>query len=257
MEVLPFSPSPALAQVVRVFEVVRAGEAETHTLLPEPGLVLAFRFGGSAVMTDRRGARPLADEVVTGVRLETRSMRTAAGGAAVIAKLHVGAAPALFREGAHRLFGLTRALRGLRGFEDVALRGALAALATDAARVGHVDALLTARLRPDVAPDPIVAAALAAIAADPAGVRVAALSDDLDLAQDSLEKRFRRAVGATPKQLATLLRLRAALRGYAPGASLTELALAAGYYDQSHFIRNVRAATGDAPRRFLGRDDVC
>ena len=81
--------------------------------------------------------------------------------------------------------------------------------------------------------------------------------DDLDLAQDSLEKRFRRAVGATPKQLATLLRLRGALRGYAPGASLTELALAAGYYDQSHFIRNVRAATGDAPRRFLGRDDVC
>jgi len=34
------------------------------------------------------------------------------------------------------------------------------------------------------------------------------------------------------------------------GASLTQLALEAGYFDQSHFSRALRAATGQAPDQF-------
>lgn len=41
------------------------------------------------------------------------------------------------------------------------------------------------------------------------------------------------------------------------GASLTRLSAEAGYFDQSHFIREFRAVTGEAPGRFFGNGDHC
>jgi AraC-like DNA-binding protein len=87
--------------------------------------------------------------------------------------------------------------------------------------------------------------------------RVGDLADDLDVGLDSLEKRFRQAVGASPKQLATITRLRHAVESYRPGESLTRLSLDAGYFDQSHFIREFRAFTGTPPRRFFATNEHC
>jgi AraC-like DNA-binding protein len=38
---------------------------------------------------------------------------------------------------------------------------------------------------------------------------------------------------------------------------LTRLAVDAGYFDQSHFIREFRAFTGTAPRRFFQSVEHC
>ncbi|MEK6323210.1 MAG: helix-turn-helix domain-containing protein [Acidobacteriota bacterium] len=60
---------------------------------------------------------------------------------------------------------------------------------------------------------------------------------------------FRRAVGLTPKLYCRVLRFQAVLDRIAadPGLSLVELALAAGYSDQSHFNREFREFAGLAP----------
>jgi AraC-like DNA-binding protein len=58
-------------------------------------------------------------------------------------------------------------------------------------------------------------------------------------------------VGASPKQLASIVRFRHAVRAYRPGLTLTQLAYDAGYFDQSHLIREFRAFTGLTPRDFL------
>jgi AraC-like DNA-binding protein len=96
-----------------------------------------------------------------------------------------------------------------------------------------------------------------AIRAAPGSIRIRALAARLGLSQDRLEKRVRRAVGASPKQLASILRLRRAVDAYRPGASLTRLSADAGYFDQSHFIREFRSVTGEAPQRFFGAGDHC
>ena len=98
---------------------------------------------------------------------------------------------------------------------------------------------------------------VATIRARPAAVRVGVLARDLGISRDRLEKRFRCAVGCSPKQLASILRLHAAVGTYAPGVNLTQLALGAGYADQAHFNREFRAVTGDSPRRFLGASAYC
>lgn len=77
------------------------------------------------------------------------------------------------------------------------------------------------------------------------------------LSQDALEKRFRRVVGATPKQYASVVRLRRAVEAFGTGRSLTQISLDAGYCDQSHFIRHFRQVTGEAFRGFLATAEYC
>jgi methylphosphotriester-DNA--protein-cysteine methyltransferase len=121
---------------------------------------------------------------------------------------------------------------------------------SDAERAAAVERLLLAHRR-GRAPDPLVAAALRRLDATHGAIRIGALARELATSQDPLEKRFRAAVGASPKQLASLLRVRHALASYRPGLSLGQLAQDAGYFDQAHFNREVRAVIGEAPGRFL------
>jgi methylphosphotriester-DNA--protein-cysteine methyltransferase len=105
--------------------------------------------------------------------------------------------------------------------------------------------------------DPIVAEAARAIRAASGSIRIGTLAARLSIGQDRLEKRFRSVVGAAPKQLASILRLRRAIEAYRPGQSLTRVSADAGYCDQSHFIREFRSVTGAAPRQFFLAGDYC
>ncbi len=102
-----------------------------------------------------------------------------------------------------------------------------------------------------------MSAALRAIGAAAGAIRVRTLAQDLGVSQDALEKHFRRIVGASPKQFATIVRVRQAVELSRQSPSLTALALDAGYYDQSHFIRDFRAITGDAPGHFFQHARYC
>jgi AraC-like DNA-binding protein len=62
---------------------------------------------------------------------------------------------------------------------------------------------------------------------------------------------FRSQVGVTPKFLARLLRFRNASAMLQGGGGLADVALSAGYYDQSHFGLDFRELAGITPREFL------
>ncbi|AKU92582.1 Transcriptional regulator, AraC family [Vulgatibacter incomptus] len=247
-----FAPCHVLAPYVRAFEVVEAREETTRTLLPEAGLIVGFRFSGAATLLGEDLRVP--DRVVTGLRSSVRRMRTSAGGGMVLAKFHTGAAAPFVELGLHELFGATCSLDELfprDELDEVEDRIALAGDHQD--RVAAFEAfLLKRRCR---ARDRVALAAARAIQATPS-IRVRALADELGLSQDALEKRFRREIGASPKRFASMLRLRSAIDSYGPGESLAQLALDAGYYDQSHFIRDFREATGTAPRRFFEQEEL-
>ena len=245
------APSALLAPFVRDFMLVDVRDETTRVRLPEPGLVLGVRYRGSASLLAGDEATRLADATLTGMTITARRMRTAAGSGIILARFHPGGAARFFAEPLHQLFGGTVALDDLlpRGEVD-RIRGDVTEAASDCARVAALEAFLRARLPPRP-PDPVVAAAVRAISEARGAVRIRTLARQLGISQDPLEKRFRRAVGATPKQLASLLRLRHAIDSYRPGARLTQLALDAGYSDQSHFNRELRAVTGEAPGRFL------
>jgi len=67
------------------------------------------------------------------------------------------------------------------------------------------------------------------------------------------ERRFRDCVGLSPKRFASVLRLRSVFDVLQedPGSDWTAAALAAGYFDQSHLIRDFRRYVGCTPAQFV------
>ncbi|MDC0678266.1 helix-turn-helix domain-containing protein [Sorangium atrum] len=245
------APSAALAPFVRAFMLVEVDEETTHLRLPELGLVLGVRDRGAASVLDGESASRLPDAMLSGMTSTARLMRTSARGRITLALFRPGGAAAFFPQPLHELFGQTSTLLDLVPRADVErLSTRIAEASDDATRVAALESMLLERCQTAVL-DPVVAAAVRALEEARGAVRIGALARHLGISQDPLEKRFRRAVGATPKQLASLLRLRHALEAWRPGSSLAELAQQAGYFDQSHFTRELRAVTGQPPGRFL------
>ena len=257
MQTTVVAPCPRLAPFVRQFTFVEAEEQATRVLVPDGAAIAGFRFGGHACVVDGAVAVRMPDASFAGVRDTARRMRTSAGGGVVLASFRAGAAAAFFKAPQHELFRDTVPLDAL------APRGAVAETeervreaADHASRVAAFEAFLLARLDASRV-DRLVAEAARRVAVDPAGVRVAPLARALGLSQDRLEKRFRRAVGTTPKQLASILRLRRAVEAHRAGETFTRTAADAGYFDQSHFNRAFRAATGLTPRAFFDAGEHC
>jgi AraC-like DNA-binding protein len=210
---------------------------------------------------------------VTGMRETARRMRTSAGGGAIFAMFQEGAAARFFEPPLHELFGETVPLDDLAPTGASArqersaierVRERLAEASDDAARVTIVEAFLLSRLQRLVSdspsqsqPDRLIAEAVRAIRAARGTLRIAPLAKALNIGIDRFEKRFRAAVGTSPKQLASLIRLRRAIESYRPDISLATLSADAGYFDQSHFTREVRAVTGDPPQRFFRTREHC
>ncbi len=83
--------------------------------------------------------------------------------------------------------------------------------------------------------------------------RINALADWAGLSERQFTRRFAAQVGLNPKLYARAIRLNATLkaRQSQPHATWTELAHAAGYADQAHFVRECRELTNASPSEFF------
>ncbi|WP_227983629.1 helix-turn-helix transcriptional regulator [Nocardia spumae] len=115
----------------------------------------------------------------------------------------------------------------LRGLEDVARRCAEAT----------------------VPPDPVLALIVRRL---DAGDSVAATADALGLGARRLHRLSVAAFGYGPKLLARVLRMRRALELARSDIGLADTAVLAGYADQAHMSRDIRALTGRSPGGVIG-----
>lgn len=97
--------------------------------------------------------------------------------------------------------------------------------------------------------DESVARVVAEIQALGGSLRIGSLARSVGLSNRSLQIRFLRAVGLTPKEFARLVRLQATLRSLEGSTSLTALAADHGFSDQAHASRELRRVTGLAPAK--------
>jgi AraC-like DNA-binding protein len=256
MRVTTLPPDPDLAPFVRCFHVVATDAPATRVLVPELGLALAVRSAGSASLRVGARWRRLPAATLSGLRMHARTMRTSAGGGTVVAQFHPGGASAWFATPLHDLFGEHVALADVAPPSLVARAvAAVGAAADDEARANAVATLL--RALPRRAADAVAGAAVRTLEAAHGRLRIADLARDLGFGRDRFEKRFRATVGCSPKQFASLVRLRRAFTLRGEGADLTRAAHGAGYHDQSHFVRDFRRFLGEAPRRFFATVPHC
>jgi AraC-like DNA-binding protein len=119
-----------------------------------------------------------------------------------------------------------------------------------AARFGILEDFLLSRARFSVGRDPDVAAALAAVEANPS-VQMADVRRLTGLSTKRMIALFRAEVGLAPKAYARVRRLQAALRHLDAGAAGgARIAADTGYFDQAHFVREFRSFTALTPTQY-------
>ncbi len=72
-----------------------------------------------------------------------------------------------------------------------------------------------------------------------------------------LERKFRKQIGISPKQLGRVLRLQTALKMLLnDNENLTNIAYESEYFDQAHFIKDFKEFIGNTPKEFLGNENM-
>lgn len=259
MKLTSFAPNELLRPFLRSIEIIETENEMIRSLLPDTTVALAMSFRGERHLLEEGVWLALPTRAITGLRASARHMHTSADGGVIVAKPRAGFAPQFFTCPVHELFGKTLPLE--THFSEAlvtATSQTIREAKSNAERVEAFQEFLVSSLRPSPPPvDSIVLDAIAAIERSAGAIRVATLAENSRVGLDALEKRFRKTVGATPKQYASIVRLRTAVAAYGETRSLTELSLQAGYCDQSHFIRDFRKASGNAPRHFLEETEYC
>ncbi|NMG56025.1 AraC family transcriptional regulator [Aromatoleum aromaticum] len=103
--------------------------------------------------------------------------------------------------------------------------------------------------------DPLVTAAVDRLYRQPEATTIDTLAYALGLGRRQLERRFQAQEGLSPVEFRRRIRFQKTVRQLFldPTLSLLDAALDQGYYDQSHFHRDFKYLTGQAPARHLAR----
>jgi AraC-like DNA-binding protein len=251
MNMQRYLPSDVLRPFVKAFLVIECDTERLNLLLPDTSVVMAFRYKGTVADGQYSQGSNLPFAAISGLRKTSRLIHYAKDAATLLVLFQEGGAAAFLREPLHELFGQSVALDDLmRPHELTSIEERLVEAKTARQRITIVEQFLLSRLA-IVGPDKLITQAVGSIKAGNGSVSVRALAESLSISQDAFEKRFRRVVGTTPKQFASLVRFRHLLNNQMPGRSLTELAYESGYYDQAHFIKDFRSFTGQAPHDFF------
>lgn len=84
------------------------------------------------------------------------------------------------------------------------------------------------------------------------------LIEESCLSRKQFERKFINQLGVSPKQYLKIIRFQSTIfeHNLHPDKSLTSLAYDNGYYDQSHFINDVKSFTGESPKHIFNGHDI-
>jgi len=145
---------------------------------------------------------------------------------------------------------LTDHLVELREFSAGDLNMRLLEARNEQMRLTLLTDFLASKLRQATTGDRLIAESLRIIHNNVSGVTVKYLFECLNLSERQFEKRFSQTVGLTPQFYMRLKRFNEAIRLMQTRQfeKLTNLAHHLNFYDQSHFIRDIKAFSGVTPK---------
>lgn len=125
-------------------------------------------------------------------------------------------------------------------------------------RIHIIETFLLGRLNSQATIDNIVKMTIDALLSTNGSASIKAiLQDDLSKRRQ-LERNFIKQIGVSPKQLAKVIRLQAALKRmlHENPESLTNIAYESDYFDQAHFTKDFKEFTGISPKDFLANESL-
>ncbi len=222
-----------------------------NRILPNTSLVLSIRYNGEVSIKENGQGRPLPNLVLSGIWKSSRLVHYSERTGNLLVHFNPGGAAAFFSNPLNQLTELSVPADTLDNCTHLLdLPEQLAAIEDHHGKIDTLEKILCSRLN-SPGPDPLLAVAVEKIRSAHGMVSIKALAACLYISQDAFEKRFRQAIGTSPKHFCTITRLQYAIKTHSPEKSLTDTALTAGYYDQAHFIRDFKGLTGLSPRQFF------
>lgn len=102
-------------------------------------------------------------------------------------------------------------------------------------------------------PNSVIIEAIDLVKDSAGSITIKDIYSDLDISKSTLEQRFNREIGLTPKEFCKIEKLNGFIETYrrSDGASLTELTYECGYYDQSHLIKDFRYFMDMCPKDYF------
>ena len=251
MKIKKYFPAESLKPFVKTFIFIESENAMENRILPDTSIVMAFRFRGETGFAERGIKNRLPVSMITGLRKSERLINYSKKAATLLVMFDEGGAAAFFSEPLHEMFGMSLPLDNLvrrSALNEIEER--LSDARNNLQRISIVERFLESKLR-DFRRDLLVLGAVQKIKSANGTVKIKDLTTEFYISRDSFEKRFRRIVGTSPKHFAAIVRLRNLINNRSPAESFTDAALAAGFFDQAHFIKDFKSFTGQTPQVFF------
>jgi AraC-like DNA-binding protein len=152
---------------------------------------------------------------------------------------------------------LTNALVDLSEFSSGELNRRMIDARNEQERVALFIDFLGAKLAQSRTRDQLIEASLHLIHTRIGTITVKSLIETLNLSERHFERRFQQAVGVSPQFYIRVKRFNEALRLMKTGRfdTLTDVAYRLNFYDQSHFIRDIKAFSGLTPKHLSHKVD--
>lgn len=253
-----FRPCPPLAAYVDAYwdyEDLTGGENAALSILPDTATYLCFLYKEPLVTAHKAGTYRIRSGLAG-----FQSFRNDLGGDGTISGVSARLTPwglSVFRPGAVKECAEKRVdCRDL--FPKYAIErieDALGRMASAEQRVAYIERYLLSVFSP-AGEDPVVRRAYGQLVASNGNRRIGDLAKSLDLSKRTLERRFVDQVGATPKKVSRIIRLRQAIISKQRLPSWADVAYGVGYYDQSHMIHDFLELYGMTPEALFPRIQV-
>lgn len=252
-----FSPPPALAEYVRcIWTLEGMAEGDTYRLFADgcPGLLVQYgnRFSDYAPDGSLVPVPTCFFQGQTGAPRET----TVSGTFGLVGvHFYPFVIPLLCATPACELTELTLDVTTLFGAAGRELDEAVQAAGTTRERIAALTTFLHTRFASLRTGDTSLRECIRHLVHMRGRVSVDGLARDTGLSARQLERKFLHTVGLPPRLTARIMRFQSAVAKAddVQVQSLTDLAYASGYSDQSHFIREFRTFAGMNPRQYFTR----
>jgi AraC-like DNA-binding protein len=244
------SPCEQLRPYVKHLVVSESCDLRSYKIFPGTSLVMGFQYTGKLASLDGDKEQPLDSAGITGLTDTYRIFKNTANTGTILVIFYETGASHFFTNPLNELFGQSLSLEHLFSRDELNnILEQLSMAGNDRERIVIVEQLLIRHLyyRSE---DLLVNKALQYIYHSKGTIRIGDLAKRLHTSQSPLEKKFRRIVGASPKKFASIVRVKNVLSAL---DQKTEdfIAFKAGYYDQSHFIKEFKTFTSVTPEQYL------
>lgn len=251
MQVNRYYPTGPLRNYVKSYTVIKSREGHSNILFPDTSISMAFISKGAVSYKLNEEHACLSVLGVTGIRSRYREVVYARESINTVVAFHDLQSRFFFDAPLHTIADESVALEDLFNRNRVRRTAdRLSSAQTDQQRISCIEDLLMQEFK-NHNRDDLVEEAIRILYQCGGEIRILDLMKKIPLSRDAFEKRFRQQTGTSPKHFATIVRFRTAIAHPPASMNLTQIAHAAGYYDQAHFIREFRQFAGTTPGQYF------